>query len=63
MWVFEVKTSWSRNFCLTRLLMVYKLMYLEIPHELLFCATLQLRNCPFNCAREMFKPSKDAASL
>jgi len=29
----------------------------------LFTITLQLCNSPANCARELFKPSKDAASL
>jgi len=28
-----------------------------------FCATLQIHNSPIDCAKELFKPSKDSASL
>jgi len=56
--------DWLTMVCLTPLVLVYDIFVLWTPtFSCYFRATLQLHNSPGNWARELFKPSKDVASL
>jgi len=60
-----VQTLWrlARSCCSSSLLAYEQILLWNHTLSCTFCTTLHLHNSPVDCAGELFKPSKDTASL